>query len=442
MLGLPQQLSDLLLILSTNTVFFAFGWAFFHVKLFKDYEIQGKIPAVLFSATFALSCSMFELVIFEILGFMAPVSRLWNWRVSLFLMLSLLIFVFPFCISFLLFRSHFVYKKAMVLSSLFSLVFLYLFWKIGDPFPVLKEQSGIFSIEMGVSRIGIIGVTVMSFLSGFGAVEFPLQNMFYFMRNISQTQVKNAKNQYFHNLTKLITQKKQLALTRKQNASSQLARDFLNKKMNERSLSSDIKHLDTFNQELFLNLQEIYTDKERLNFSNTWKGKVYNAMGIFFSCYCAYKIFMSSINILFDRVATIDPVTRGLSIFLNLFNISIDLPFWSQHISFVMVGIMIATSVRGFLIKLITIFYNYSNSVTSTYIALFLGQLMGMYFVSMILLLRMNLPIEYREIINQVLGDMRFDFYHRWSDFIFIPSAFLCLFLFVLTTKWKSKMYA
>lgn len=69
---LRQQVGDIAVILATNATFFAFGWVFFHVKLFKDYEIQGKLPAVLFSATFALSCSMFELVIFEILGYMAP----------------------------------------------------------------------------------------------------------------------------------------------------------------------------------------------------------------------------------------------------------------------------------------------------------------------------------------------------------------------------------
>jgi hypothetical protein len=68
----PQLITDLLIILTTNILFFGFGWVFFHVKLFKDYEIQGKLPAILFSATFALSCSMFELIIFEILGYMAP----------------------------------------------------------------------------------------------------------------------------------------------------------------------------------------------------------------------------------------------------------------------------------------------------------------------------------------------------------------------------------
>jgi hypothetical protein len=55
---------------------------------------------VLFSVTFALSCTMFELIIFEILGIMDPSSRYFHWQLDLCLILIMLIVVIPLYIAY------------------------------------------------------------------------------------------------------------------------------------------------------------------------------------------------------------------------------------------------------------------------------------------------------------------------------------------------------
>uniref|UniRef100_A0A183CU38 GPHR_N domain-containing protein n=1 Tax=Globodera pallida TaxID=36090 RepID=A0A183CU38_GLOPA len=57
--------------------------------------VHQRAVQVFFSVTFALSCTMFELIIFEILGVLANSSRLLTWRVSLYAMLVLLICLIP-----------------------------------------------------------------------------------------------------------------------------------------------------------------------------------------------------------------------------------------------------------------------------------------------------------------------------------------------------------
>jgi len=90
-------------------------------------------------------------------------------------------------------------RRSCVIAAILEMLFLWCFWRVGDPFPILKEQSGtsfslppavlfaylcpgLLSISMGVSRVGVLGVVVMAALSGFGAVSFPAQNLRYFMR--------------------------------------------------------------------------------------------------------------------------------------------------------------------------------------------------------------------------------------------------------------------
>ena len=59
------------------------------------------------------------------------------------------------------------YRLVPFLTLIAWCFYLYMFWKLGNPFPISNRHE-FFSIEQCISRVGIIGVTAMAVLSGFG----------------------------------------------------------------------------------------------------------------------------------------------------------------------------------------------------------------------------------------------------------------------------------
>lgn len=432
-------LTDFLVVTISQVFFFAGGWVFFMKKLFKDYEVHHLSVQLLFSITFSLSCTMFELIIFEILGFLDSSSRYLHWKLGLYAILFMLIVFLPFYIGYLIISNiPFVRRKLLMPLALGAwLVFVYLFWKIGDPFPILSPKHGILSIEQVISRVGVVGVTLMALLSGFGAVNYPYTSMAYFMRVVTANDVLNMEKKLIQTLDVIIMKKKRIALAMKEKQQSGSGRQTSGiwgmlqsvtslpsgTKEDIGQLKQSVDALEEFSRQLFLETVELHNMMERIEWSHTFKGKYFNFIGYFFSLYCIWKIFICTINIVFDRVGRVDPVTRGMEIAVHYMGFDVDVKFWSQHISFILVGIIVITSIRGLLITLTKFFYAISSSKSSNIIVLALAQIMGMYFVSSVLLIRMNMPAEYRSIITEVLGDLQFNFYHRWFDVIFLVSA-------------------
>lgn len=130
-------------------------------------------------------------------------SRYFYWCLMLYLLLFVVIVLNPFyigyyCISNIRYgKNLYIFKIFFICSLKLFLVkpdyvkhltvlvwiaFIIIFWKIGDPFPIMNPKQGVLCMEQLVSRIGVIGVTVMALLSGFGAVNYPYTSMAYFMR--------------------------------------------------------------------------------------------------------------------------------------------------------------------------------------------------------------------------------------------------------------------
>ncbi|DAA31613.1 TPA: protein GPR89 [Bos taurus] len=398
-------LIDSSIMITSQILFFGFGWLFFMRQLFKDYEVRQYVVQVIFSVTFAFSCTMFELIIFEILGVLNSSSRYFHWKMNLCVILLILVFMVPFYIGyFIVSNIRLLHKQRLLFSCLLWLTFMYFFWKLGDPFPILSPKHGILSIEQLISRVGVIGVTLMALLSGFGAVNCPYTYMSYFLRNVTDTDILALERRLLQTMDMIISKKKRMAMTRrtmfqkgevhnKPSGFWGMIKSVTTSAPGSENLTliqQEVDALEELSRQLFLETADLYATKERIEYSKTFKGKYFNFLGYFFSIYCVWKIFM--------------------------------VKFWSQHISFILVGIIIVTSIRGLLITLTKFFYAISSSKSSNVIVLLLAQIMGMYFVSSVLLIRMSMPLEYRTIITEVLGELQFNFYHRWFDVIFLVS--------------------
>lgn len=452
---------DSVTVLISQMLFFGMGWIFFVKKLFKDYELRHHMVQLIFCINFTLSCTMFELIIFEVIDHMERSSRYFHWILALYAMLFMIILLTPFYIFYNV-LSNIRRIPAHWLTPLCFvswIIYIVVFWKIGDPFPIHNPKHGVLSVETCISRVGVIGVTVMALLSGFGAVSYPYTSMAMFMRSVSASDVHQLEKKLLQTFEMIVAKKKRIALATqeikrqeaealKRSGSEASSNSWWRKISNVASprpqtaiheniplLKVDVSALEELSRQLFMEIHDMQNMLERIEWSKTFQGKYFNFLGYFFSLYCTWKIFISTVNIVFDRVGRLDPITKGMEIAVHWFGLDIDVQFWSQHISFILVGAIVVTSTRGLLLTMSRFFIWISSPKSSNFIVLFLSQIMGMYFVSMVLLMRMNMPVQYRSIITEVLGDLQFNFYHRWFDVMFLVAALCTIAILTLAHK-------
>ena len=226
-------------------------------------------------------------------------------------MLFMLIVILPFNIGYFLICNIRFIKRHLIkpFSVVVWLIFMYLFWKIGDPFPILSPKHGILSIEQGISRVGVIGVTIMALLSGFGAVQYPYTSMACFMRVVTQSDITSLERKLLQTLDIIAMKKKRIVMIEKENERKaissptssiwSLLKSVSMQGHDVSQLKQECKTLEELSRQLFLELIELKTMEERIVWSKTLKGKYFNFIGYFFSMYCIWKIFIVCFHIFF-----------------------------------------------------------------------------------------------------------------------------------------------
>ena len=70
---------------------------------------------------------------------------------------------------------------------------------------------------------------------------------------------------------------------------------------------------------------------------------------------------------------------------------------------------------------------------------MFSAQLVGLYVTSTILMLKLNLPPENRLILTEILNAVKFDFFEKWFDGIYIFSSIASA-AFIYNSKSSNKI--
>lgn len=453
--------SDGVLVVASLAIPYGFAMVFFSQWLFKDYESRYKVVQVLFSLTLTLSVNTLTLTVFEILDVMTPSTRWLMWKLDLAVLSVLVIFILPLAFFYSLLSEYGCKSRYIPPLSVVGLAaFLWVFWSIGSQFPITKKAPHSQELlEHAIGRIGVIGVAAAAILSGFGSVSCPYSYMTFFLRKITPEAVANQCKEIARNTDALVRKKKQLLVVRRRLRVTQdrgvgtRVSSWLSPVMrfmgrpppmdDSQSLALDVSRLQLeiaalveMNKVMFVDLSEMKLGQEAVRQSMTRRGRFFNMLGYFLSVYCLYKMVMATVNIIFDRDPTKDPVTRGFEIILIFLSVP-NSELLVQPVSFIFVFVIVTTTIRSFLINLIKMFSAWSSSVTSNSVLLFLAQVMGAYFISVVLLIRMAMPPNYRKAITAVIGDIEFNFFHRWSDFIFVVSALLTIVVFFVLRKVK-----
>ncbi|EIM19864.1 hypothetical protein WALSEDRAFT_61228 [Wallemia mellicola CBS 633.66] len=170
-------------------------------------------------------------------------------------------------------------------------------------------------------------------------------------------------------------------------------------------LRMELNGLQSLESQMVIDLNELKFKYDRQEFSKTIKGKLYVFLGHAFAVYCIARVIVSLINLMFRRSSTEsspDYVSKILGgILAHLFNNPDSSAVYAKQISVVSIGAIIISNVKALLLAVNRIFKkiagttnvagNSSTRSSTSFLIFLLSQLMGSFFLTMLVQLNTSL---------------------------------------------------
>ena len=139
-------------------------------------------------------------------------ARWWAWKLNLVVVTTILILILPYCFFYLMLRNQeFESSQAGYLALPLLLVYLWLFYSMTDSLPIAGQSGSM--LVMGISRVGVLGVTAMALTSGFGAVNCPRQTLHCFLRPVTHKDIEALEKRLLKTLDMISAKKKLMLVT-------------------------------------------------------------------------------------------------------------------------------------------------------------------------------------------------------------------------------------
>lgn len=385
-------------------------------------------------------------------------------------LMGMLLAIMPYYHAFTILSGRLRASRAAIGSAIVLAIFTYFFWQVRWLAPQVPSSSPPlhrYGMLEAIGRVGTLGVFLVAVLSGYGSVSVPFSYISLFIRPVERAEIDAMESQLLKT-TQTIAEKRGkieqlqqeysisdglhaslahpphngglglgMGVGKKKSIWSRIASVIVpvggrDPRKLIADLNTEISSLDALRQALYSDVLELRRERERALIARTLYGHIQNFLGYVLSVYCLYRMFASTKALVIGEDTSKDPVSRSLGFFLGLFSggaVVLDVAVFSQYVTLAFIGFISVTSLRAFTKHIMRLFSAVGGANRGQHgktLVLLLTELLGFYTVSTLLLLRRQLPEQYRASVTAAIGgDLEFDLYHRAFHALFLVSASL-----------------